>query len=189
MTLDETPSQATILATSPANPLSPKRRPRPASRQACRTTDWRVQPARLSHLRVVYQLRMRVNALPTILPSVPGSRLNVGVRPVVALGQFSVPMSGRVLEFDLRRITRYPLLRRHTPRRGQRGHLVGKRFREHIIKPIGPAAVVLHDPVVELRHVSSLSSTHLKHGVRRPVAPYATSPAFCGIIAQSAPEA
>jgi hypothetical protein len=48
MTLDKTPSQATILATSPANPLSPKRRPRPASRQACRTTDWRVQPARVS---------------------------------------------------------------------------------------------------------------------------------------------
>jgi hypothetical protein len=75
--------------------------------------------------------------------------------PVVAAVGFGVPLSLLVLELDDGGSAGHFLLRRRGPRRLERGRVGGLGFREHALRFVGPAAVVLDDFVCDFGHRST----------------------------------
>src|SRR5437879_4248267 len=75
--------------------------------------------------------------------------------PIVAAVGFAVPLSLVVLELDDGGRAGHFLLRRRGPRRPERGRVGGIGLREHALRFVGPAAVVLDDFVCDFGHRST----------------------------------
>src|SRR5271168_2329998 len=78
--------------------------------------------------------------------------LDVGLGTVVAGGGFDVPLAVGGLVFDRLGSAGYPLFGGDALGGGERHGMGRKRFREYAIDGIGPAAVVLNDPVGDMAH-------------------------------------
>jgi hypothetical protein len=83
-----------------------------------------------------------------VLSDAPASGNYVSVRVVGAIRLFRVPSSGFVLILDPRRLTRLPLFCDDTPGGRKRVLPAGKPFGIDIAQPIGPAAIMLDNPVM-----------------------------------------
>src|SRR5438067_4159358 len=85
----------------------------------------------------------------------PASALALGLRPVVAAGDFFVPLAFAVFPGNGAGLAGQVLFRRRALRREARRLMGGKRLRVCAVDLISPAAVVLDDAIDDLGHVTA----------------------------------
>jgi hypothetical protein len=91
--------------------------------------------------------------------------------PILSQGHFFVPIACLVLELDVFRRARQPLFGGGSLR-GLAGFVMGGvAFREHIPGFVGPSAVVLDDPVMNIAITSLLGASTRANILRREAVP------------------